>query len=150
MNYENPKYNKHGTIDCILDHPKLGKIPFTADPNDPERLGREVYSAIVKNDDALPYTEEERQADLEADLKSERERMLLTKYQMVKSLKHHTLYDRVKTAMGNNPDSDGALAYETSPDFKRIGVFSQFIQQQLNLTDEELDNIFIKGGEFIG
>lgn len=34
--YRNPARNRHGTIDCEIEHPKLGWIPFTCDPDDAE------------------------------------------------------------------------------------------------------------------
>lgn len=34
MNFRNAKYIKNGCIDCEIEHPKFGWIPFTCDPND--------------------------------------------------------------------------------------------------------------------
>lgn len=34
MNFRNAKYIKNGWIDCEVEHPKFGWIPFTCDPND--------------------------------------------------------------------------------------------------------------------
>lgn len=34
MNYRNAKYLKNGWIDCEIEHPNLGWIPFTCDPAD--------------------------------------------------------------------------------------------------------------------
>ena len=45
MNYRNAKYNTFGTIDCEIEHPVHGWIPFTSDPNDVEPLGAEVFNA---------------------------------------------------------------------------------------------------------
>jgi hypothetical protein len=53
MEYRNPEFNEHGTIDCEIEHPDLGWIPFTADPNDVEPLGAEVFNAA--KDSAAPY-----------------------------------------------------------------------------------------------
>lgn len=33
-NWRNPQYNAAGTIDCEIEHPALGWIPFTARPSD--------------------------------------------------------------------------------------------------------------------
>lgn len=43
----NPRYNNVGTIDCELEHPIFGWIPFTANPNDVEEHGRYLYQQIV-------------------------------------------------------------------------------------------------------
>ena len=55
MNYRNAKYNGFGTIDCEIEHPVHGWIPFTADPNDVEPLGAEVFNAA--KDSASAYVE---------------------------------------------------------------------------------------------
>ena len=58
MNWRNPKYNRHGTIDCEINHPQYGWIPFTASPNDVAEHGREIYSAIVVSGTPIaPYEE---------------------------------------------------------------------------------------------
>lgn len=40
-----PQYNAFGTIDLEIDHPKYGRIPFTASPDDPE--GAAIYAAAL-------------------------------------------------------------------------------------------------------
>ena len=55
MNFRNAKYNAFGTIDCEIDHTKFGWIPFTADPNDLEPLGAEVFNAAKAS--ATQYVE---------------------------------------------------------------------------------------------
>lgn len=37
-----------GRFDCMMEHPSLGWIKFTADPNDSEYHGRAVAAAIAK------------------------------------------------------------------------------------------------------
>jgi hypothetical protein len=54
MEYRNPKYNRHGTIDCEINHEKFGWIPFTASPDDIEQKGRDLYEVLVKGNVA-PY-----------------------------------------------------------------------------------------------
>lgn len=44
MKAKNPQYNIHGTIELELEHPVYGWIPFTADPNDVEEHGRQLYA----------------------------------------------------------------------------------------------------------
>jgi len=45
LNFRTPKFNSNGTIDCEIEHPVHGWIPFTADPNDVEPIGAEVFNA---------------------------------------------------------------------------------------------------------
>lgn len=49
MDYRNATYNRFGTIDCEINHPKFGWIPFTASPDDVEPLGQEIYARAVKS-----------------------------------------------------------------------------------------------------
>lgn len=46
---KNPVYSSsdHSTIDCEIEHPVYGWIPFTANPNDVEPLGKEVFDACT-------------------------------------------------------------------------------------------------------
>lgn len=34
MEVRNATFNRHGTIDCEIEHPELGWLPYTADPDD--------------------------------------------------------------------------------------------------------------------
>ena len=55
MEHRNPVFNSFGTIDCEINHPDYGWIPFTADPSDTEPLGTKIFNA-AKNE-AAPYVE---------------------------------------------------------------------------------------------
>lgn len=46
MEIRNPQYTATGAIDCEIDHPVLGWIPFTATPDDVEPHGREIFKAL--------------------------------------------------------------------------------------------------------
>lgn len=56
MLIRNPVYTSHGRIDCEIDHPVYGWIPFTADPNDVEEHGRLIHAAALEMGPA-PYVE---------------------------------------------------------------------------------------------
>lgn len=47
MQFRNPELNDDGTIDCEVNHPEFGWIPFTASPSDVEPHGREVFSKAM-------------------------------------------------------------------------------------------------------
>jgi hypothetical protein len=55
IEYRNPTRNENGTIDCEINHPDFGWIPFTASPDDPEPHGREIFEAL--KDSAAPHVE---------------------------------------------------------------------------------------------
>lgn len=47
MEIRNPVYTEDGLIDCELNHPQFGWIPFTANPNDSEQTGRDAYQLAL-------------------------------------------------------------------------------------------------------
>jgi hypothetical protein len=44
MKTRNASYNASGVVDCEIEHPLYGWIPFTAMNDDPEPLGRAIYA----------------------------------------------------------------------------------------------------------
>jgi len=56
MNCRNPRYNRLGTIDCEIEHPVYGWIPFTASPDDVEAHGRELHAQLLQAGEIAPYT----------------------------------------------------------------------------------------------
>lgn len=54
MQIRNPIYTATGNIDCEIEHPHFGWIPFTASPDDAEEHGRVIYAAALEMDPA-PY-----------------------------------------------------------------------------------------------
>lgn len=49
-NYRGPFVEKsEGTIDCEVNHPTRGWIPFTASSSDPELHGVALYNLILNN-----------------------------------------------------------------------------------------------------
>ena len=47
MNIRNPVLTADNRIDCEIEHPNFGWIPFTADPNDVEQHGRDIYETAL-------------------------------------------------------------------------------------------------------
>lgn len=73
MNVRNPTFTADGKIDCEIEHPTHGWIPFTANPNDVEQKGRDIYAAALDMGPAeyvappvLPPTEDEIRAQRNA------------------------------------------------------------------------------------
>jgi hypothetical protein len=59
MNYRNAKYvNDQGLIDCEIEHPEYGWIPYALDPNDEDMTinNDELLAQMVENDDVTAYT----------------------------------------------------------------------------------------------
>ena len=45
----NPVRNAHGGIDCEINHPEFGWIPFTASPDDDIQFGREMFARLSRD-----------------------------------------------------------------------------------------------------
>jgi hypothetical protein len=50
MNIRNARYLVDGRIDCEIEHPQFGWIPFTASADDPEEHGRAIFAAAQAGD----------------------------------------------------------------------------------------------------
>ena len=55
MEYRNAQYTENGSIDCEINHPKHGWIPFTASPDDDEKHGRDLFETIKKDGNIEEY-----------------------------------------------------------------------------------------------
>jgi hypothetical protein len=80
MEYRKPKLTKDDAVDCEINHPVYGWVPYTAvdDPNDP--LMREVYKKARKT--AEPYTPPPPPTPKEAaDLKVDLGNKVMTKFE---------------------------------------------------------------------
>ena len=56
MEFRNPGYNVHGSIDCEINHPAFGWIPFTASVADPDPSTAHIYAAIMESEEPIaPY-----------------------------------------------------------------------------------------------
>ena len=80
MQWRNPAYNEAGTIDCEINHPNYGWIPFTASPDDVEKHGRDLFESMKSR--ATPYvpppppSQEELDAAAAQQVRAERDRKL--------------------------------------------------------------------------
>lgn len=55
MKYRNPTYTADGSIDCEIEHPAYGWMPFTAKSDDPEKHGRELFATIKASGNVAAY-----------------------------------------------------------------------------------------------
>lgn len=80
MNYRNAKYLKNGWIDCEIEHPKYGWIPFTCNPDDTSAAfdAKELFDRMVKGTVSpyTPPTQEEIDALAMAELRFKRDQLL--------------------------------------------------------------------------
>ena len=77
MNYRNPIYTKNGMIDCEINHPIYGWIPFTCDPNDTGAQFDTVALFSEMQPHAAPYAPTPPSAEqLASEIRAERNRLL--------------------------------------------------------------------------
>ena len=74
MEFRNPVFNALGTIDCEVNHPVYGWIPFTAGPDDP--ASEDIYEAAAVT--AGPYVPPPPAALTAVDVDAERDRRILS------------------------------------------------------------------------
>ena len=57
MNYRNAKFLKNGWIDCEIEHPKYGWIPFTCNPEDKSATFdvKELFDRMVTSNNVSEY-----------------------------------------------------------------------------------------------
>jgi len=56
MDYRNPVFTANNAIDCEIDHPTYGWIPFTCDPNDTGAAFNTAVLYDAMQPHATPYT----------------------------------------------------------------------------------------------
>jgi len=81
MNYRNAKHISLGRVDCELDHPDYGWIPYTLDPSDTDMTinNDDLLAAMEAAGDVAPYvppTQAELDAELSDQLRGERGSLL--------------------------------------------------------------------------
>lgn len=84
MNYRSAKYiNEDGWIDCEIEHPDHGWIPYTLDPSDTDMTinNDELLAAMAANNDVVAYvppTQEELDAEAAQSVRGQRNMLLVT------------------------------------------------------------------------
>lgn len=81
MNYRNAKYiDNEGRIDCEIEHPVYGWIPYTLDPNDTDNTvdNSELLALMYEQDDVVAITQEELDSQLAEEIRYQRDLKLAT------------------------------------------------------------------------
>ena len=55
MDVRNAAYNQYGTMDCEINHPVFGWVPFTASPDDVEAHGAAIYADLIASGAVAAY-----------------------------------------------------------------------------------------------
>lgn len=141
---KNPQYSSpdKSTIDVDLNHPEYGWIPFTASPDDPEQLGRDLYAAAMSGEygDISPYV---------APPEPEPEPPYVPQ-QVTRRQGRLALLDAGKLAAVEAAVESAGMAaqieYEADT-WERGNAFLQSMWAQLGGTEAELDALFILASE---
>ena len=137
MEIRNAIYNAFGSIDCEINHPTFGWIPFTASPDDGEELGRQIHADILasKAGQIVPYVAPPPQP---TPVPTE-----VSRFQARAALLQAGLLDDIETYMAD-PATDPfvRIAWQDAQVFKRNSPTVLSLQPLLGLTDEQLDDLF--------
>jgi hypothetical protein len=137
MEIRNPSYNAFGTIDCEINHPKLGWIPFTASATDSEELGRQIHADILagKAGEISTYVAPPPQP---TPVPPE-----VSRFQARAALLQTGFLADVQAYM-DDPATDPfvRIAWQDAQVFKRQSPTVLSLQPLLGLTDGQLDDLF--------
>jgi len=114
MNYRNPTYNSSGFVDCEIDHPVYGWIPFTASPEDVEQSGKLLFSEIIASGNIKKYLPPPAYIPTENDVRQERDVLLS------------------KSDWTQLPDAQAALSSTQKLDWLKYRQALRDVPQQLN------------------
>lgn len=134
MNVRNPKYSEHGSVECEVEHPVYGWIPFHAVAGDPE--SDKVLAQIAL--DALPIVPASPAPDAPVPAR-------VTMRQARLALLAAGLLPQVDAAVAAIPGAAGEAArieWEYAATVERGSALVVGLSAALSLTSEQLDALF--------
>lgn len=137
--YRNPSFTASGRIDCEINHPVFGWIPFTLDASDAgtEFDAAELDAAIRATGGIAAYAPP-LPADLLAD---ERSLMRCSRFQARAALHNAGLLVSVEAAVAA-ADPFTQIAWADATEFRRVSSTIAALAVAVGLTDEALDDLF--------
>ena len=129
MQIRNPTINDLGSIDCEIDHPIYGWIPYTAE------IGGDVFNTAKAT--AKPYTAPALPDPLEA----ERAAMTVSRFQAMAALLNAGLLSQVNAALADAGPL-AQLAWAEATEFRRNSTTISGLASGLGLTDTQVDDLF--------
>jgi hypothetical protein len=140
MQYRNAQYNAFGTIDCEINHPVYGWIPFTADPKDVEPLGKQVFDAAKGKAAAYIAPPPPPEPTPEETLAAERTAMRASPAQMRLTLHRMSLLAQVQAIADADPEA--SIVWEYATVIERNSPLVTALGGDNGFTPEQIDNIF--------
>ena len=139
MNVRNPQYNFDGSIDCEIEHPKFGWIPFTASLDDPEAHGKDIYQRCVDGDfgEIAPY-----ETPPEPTIEEKRDRMKCTRFAGRMVMSRHGLLDAVEQKANDN--AEFRIWYEDRGTWRRTSETLTDAYVEITGSEDGLDDLFVE------
>lgn len=139
MEFKNAQYNKFGTIDCDINHPVYGWVPFTASPDDVEPLGAEIHQAALDAGGVAAYVEPPPPTAEEL-----RPSMVVSRFQARVALHNAGMLADVQVLMGD-PATDpvAVIAWQDAQEFRRLSPTIVAMGAALGWTETQLDELFV-------
>lgn len=133
MEYRNPQRSANGRIDCEINHPKYGWIPFTCDPQD---TGAEfdvasLYAALAADPNTLEYVAPP--PVVPQSVTPRQVRLVLLAQGLLASVE----------AMIAQQDEATRIAWQYASEFRRDDPLLLSLATTLGLTNQQLDDFFI-------
>ena len=141
----NPTYNSSGTIDCEIEIRPGDWVPFTANPNDVELRGRDIYAEALEAGPA-PYIVPV--IDPAIEMAQARASMVISPMQGILTL-GETEWGKVMAFRdGTNPDFPPAtwaqiVIINSAGNWRRNSQNIAFFGYLLGYTDAQMDAMFI-------
>lgn len=138
MNIRNAKYLSGGRINCEVEHPKYGWVPFTSMPTGETQ---HIYDRII-NGEAGVIAPADPDPTVEELAAAARETMSASNLQARLALSNAGVLPIVETAIVA-AGSSTQLAWDRAGYFRRLSPLVLGMQAVLGWTDVEMDDLFI-------
>lgn len=120
-----------GRIDCEIEHPVYGWIPFTADAADPEAHGREIHAAaLATNPPAAPVVEVPDPVP-----------QVVSRFQARAALHQAGLLTAAEAAVAA-ADTLTQIAWADAQEFRRNSPTIAALAASIGLTETQIDDLF--------
>lgn len=137
LEWRNPVYIHAELINCEVNHPRFGWIPFTANPNDVELHGRMIYADIVSSGVPItpykPPTVEQLRETMEP--LSQKQMRLQLWSQGLGSAK---IDEAIASLVAEDQDR-AAIIFNHETRFTRLDPSVIVVLGKLGMTDEQMD-----------
>lgn len=145
MEIRDVRDNGKGGLDCLINHPCHGWIPFTASEQDPDERGQKIWKLAKAKIDGIdpPVVGDDRLQPPTADelLRRARQAKRTDKLALVRNMRAAEIWDSFKAAMAK-AGSDVEEDWQIAGSIARMDPVFLAIFRTLDLGEEHVDQIF--------